>query len=163
MILLIDNYDSFVHNLARYLRLLGEETVVVRNDAVDAAGVRRMAPEAVVLSPGPCSPAEAGCCVEVVRTLHAELPLLGICLGHQAIGAAFGARVVRAGRPVHGKASPIRHAGRGVFAGLPNPLGVGRYHSLVLEPGSLPPVLLPTATTDDGQIMAVRHATLPVV
>jgi len=163
LILLIDNYDSFVHNLARYFQLLGEETVVVRNDAIDSAIARAMAPEAIVLSPGPCTPKEAGCCVELVRQLHQTTPLLGICLGHQAIGAAFGAQVVRAPRPVHGQSSLIEHDGAGVFAGVANPLQVGRYHSLVVDAPTVPSELLPTATTGDGMIMAMRHAELPVV
>jgi anthranilate synthase/aminodeoxychorismate synthase-like glutamine amidotransferase len=162
-IVLIDNYDSFVHNLARYFERLGHATLVVRHDAIDAAGVRALQPEAVVLSPGPCTPREAGCSLEVVRALHADVPILGICLGHQAIAEAFGGRIVRAAEPVHGRASTIRHGGRSLFAGLPDPLLVGRYHSLVVEPTTLPAELEVTAQTDDGVIMALAHRALPVV
>ena len=143
--------------------MLGEETVVVRNDAIDAGGVAAMAPEAIVLSPGPCTPVEAGCCMEVVQRLHRSTPILGVCLGHQAIGAAFGADVVRAPRPMHGQASSITHDGRGVFAGLPSPLSVGRYHSLVVDSRTLPVDLVATATTSDGLLMAMQHARLPTV
>src|SRR3954469_25800027 len=132
MILLVDNYDSFVHNLARYLQRLGQETLVLRNDAIDVAGVRRLKPEAIVLSPGPCTPSESGCSLDLVRELHAELPLLGVCLGHQAIAQAFGGRIVRAARPVHGQASLVTHDAAGLFANLPSPMRVGRYHSLVV-------------------------------
>jgi anthranilate synthase/aminodeoxychorismate synthase-like glutamine amidotransferase len=163
MILLIDNYDSFVHNLARYFRLLGCETLVVRNDAIDARQVRDLAPSAVVLSPGPCSPAEAGASLEIVRTLHTEIPMIGICLGHQTIAAALGGRVERAPRPVHGRETLIRHDGRGVFLGVENPLRVGRYHSLTVVGESLPESLVPTAWTDDGVLMAIQHGTLPLV
>ena len=149
MLLLIDNYDSFVHNLARYFQQLGEPTRVVRNDAIDAAGVRRLAPRAVVLSPGPCGPEEAGSCVEMVQQLHAELPMLGVCLGHQAIAAALGGQITRATQPVHGRASQVQHHGEQIFRGVPNPLKVGRYHSLVVDPASLPTVLVPTAWTAD--------------
>jgi anthranilate synthase/aminodeoxychorismate synthase-like glutamine amidotransferase len=162
MILLIDNYDSFVHNLARYLRRLGAETRVVRNDAVDAAAIRKLHPQAIVISPGPCTPAEAGCSVDVVRQLGSEIPILGVCLGHQAIGEAFGARIVRAPQPVHGRASPIQHASEGLFANLPAPLTVGRYHSLVIDPRSLPAELQATGATTDGVIMAIAHRKWPV-
>ena len=163
MILLIDNYDSFVHNLARYVQRLGEETRVVRNDAVSVAEIRRMKPDAIVLSPGPCTPTEAGCSLEVVRELTGEVPILGVCLGHQTIAAALGGKVVRAKEPVHGRASEVRHGGEGVFAGLPSPLTVGRYHSLVVEENSLPPELVVTARTDDGVVMALAHRQYPVV
>ncbi|MEX2174866.1 MAG: aminodeoxychorismate/anthranilate synthase component II [Pirellulaceae bacterium] len=163
MIVLIDNYDSFVHNLARYFQRLGQETVVVRNDAIDPAGILQLGPAGIVLSPGPCTPAEAGCSLEVVRQLAERLPILGVCLGHQTIAAAFGGRVVRAREPWHGRASAIEHDASGVFAGLPNPLSVGRYHSLVVEPESLPPELTVTARTGDGTIMALAHERWPVV
>jgi anthranilate synthase/aminodeoxychorismate synthase-like glutamine amidotransferase len=162
MILLIDNYDSFVHNLARYFERLGQRTMVVRNDAVDAAGVRTLKPAAVVLSPGPCTPTEAGCSVEIVKQLHRELPILGVCLGHQAIGKALGGRIVRALEPVHGRSSLVRHGGTGIFAGVANPATACRYHSLVVERATLPPELVVTATLDDGTIMAIEHRVLPV-
>jgi anthranilate synthase component 2 len=162
MLLLIDNYDSFVHNLARYFKRLGQATKVVRNDAIDVAGVRRLRPSAIVLSPGPCTPQEAGCSLAVVRELAGEIPLLGVCLGHQTIGQAFGGRVVRAAQPMHGRTSLARHIGTGLFAGLPNPLTVCRYHSLVVEEASLPACLRVTAATAEGIIMALEHRTLPV-
>jgi anthranilate synthase/aminodeoxychorismate synthase-like glutamine amidotransferase len=162
-ILVIDNYDSFVFNLARYLERLGQATRVVRNTAIDAAGVRRMQPRALVLSPGPCTPRQAGCSIDLVRAFHAELPILGICLGHQAIAEALGGRVVRATEPVHGRTSAGFHQGRGIFAGLPNPITAARYHSLVVEEPSLPACLEVTARTADGTIMALRHREHPVV
>jgi anthranilate synthase/aminodeoxychorismate synthase-like glutamine amidotransferase len=162
MLLLIDNYDSFVHNLARYFERLGQETLVVRNDAMDVAGIKRLRPGAIVLSPGPCTPREAGASLDIVRQLHADLPILGVCLGHQAIAEALGGRVVRAHQPVHGRSSHITHDGSGLFAGLPSPLAVGRYHSLVAAPASLPAELLPTAWTDGGVLMAFEHARHPV-
>lgn len=163
MIVLIDNYDSFVHNLARYLRRLGQATTVLRNDAVDARTLRRMAPQAVVLSPGPRTPHEAGCSLSVVRELCGRVPLLGVCLGHQTIAAALGARIVRAREPMHGRTSPVWHHGRGVFAGIPSPVAVCRYHSLVVEEASLPACLEVTARTEDGAVMAIQHARWPVV
>jgi len=163
MLLLIDNYDSFVYNLARYFQRLGHATQVVRNTAIDAAGVRGLMPEAIVLSPGPCTPQQAGYSLEVVRELHAELPILGVCLGHQAIAEALGGRIIRAREPVHGRSSEIHHDGRGVFAGLPQPIVGCRYHSLVVEEASLPACLEISARTDDGTIMALRHHRLPVV
>lgn len=160
MILLIDNYDSFVFNVARYLTELGEEVEVARNDALDLAAIERLAPEALVISPGPCSPNEAGISLAAVRALSGRLPILGICLGHQCIGQAFGGRVVRAKEPMHGRASQLRHAGSDVFAGLPSPFPAGRYHSLAVEldEGS---ALIPTAWSEDGEIMGLAHRVHP--
>jgi anthranilate synthase/aminodeoxychorismate synthase-like glutamine amidotransferase len=163
MILLIDNYDSFVFNLARYFERLGQTTRVVRNDAITPAEIAALNPDAVVLSPGPCTPNEAGCSLEVVRQLAGRVPILGICLGHQAIGAALGGRVVRAIEPMHGRTSPIFHDGQSVFAGLPTPIVACRYHSLVIERESLSADLLVTAWTADGTIMAIVHREWPVV
>lgn len=163
MILLIDNYDSFVYNLARYFERLGRETRVKRNTAIDVAGIRSLGPEAIVLSPGPRAPRQAGRSLKVVRELHGELPILGVCLGHQAIAEALGGRIVRAGEPVHGRTSPVWHDGRGVFRDLPNPIVGCRYHSLVVDEASLPGCLEVSARTDDGTVMAVRHRELPVV
>ncbi|MEM8944062.1 MAG: aminodeoxychorismate/anthranilate synthase component II [Planctomycetota bacterium] len=162
MILLIDNYDSFAHNLARYLRRLGQEVTIKRNDAVDVPAIRALAPQAIVLSPGPCTPNEAGCSLEAVRELHTTTPLLGICLGHQTIAAALGASVVRAKAPMHGRTSLINHDGTGLFEGLPNRLTVCRYHSLVVDRTSLPEDLMANATCDDGTIMALQHRRFPV-
>jgi len=162
MIILIDNYDSFVHNLARYLRRLGQETVIVRNDAVEPREVLDRQPSAIVLSPGPCTPVEAGCSLELVRQSAGRVPILGVCLGHQTIAAAFGATIVRAPTPVHGRMSEVRHGATGIFEGLPNPLAVGRYHSLVVDPASLPANLEVTAATEDEVIMALAHRRWPI-
>lgn len=162
MILLIDNYDSFVFNLARYFERLGRPTRVVRNDAIDAAGAWALRPEAIVLSPGPCAPQQAGCSLEIVRQLHARLPILGVCLGHQAIAEALGGRVVRAPEPMHGRTSAVFHDGQGLFASLPNPLTACRYHSLAVDEASLPGVLETTARAADGVLMGLRHKRLPV-
>jgi anthranilate synthase/aminodeoxychorismate synthase-like glutamine amidotransferase len=164
MILLIDNYDSFVHNLARYVRELGAEAVVVRNDEITIEGVETLAPTHIIISPGPCSPAEAGISTELVRHLGPTTPILGVCLGHQCIGAAYGGPILRAGRPVHGRTSLISHDGTSVFTGLPSPIEVTRYHSLVIPPGAVPASLRVTATAnDDGEVMAVQHREYPVV
>ncbi len=157
MILLIDNYDSFTYNIYQYLGFLGAKVKVVRNDAIDIAGIRRLKPEALVLSPGPGNPDEAGITLAAIEELAGELPMLGICLGHQSIGQVFGGRVIRAGKLMHGKTSVIRHKGVGVFQGLPNPIEVTRYHSLIVERKSLPRCLEVTASTDDGMIMGLRH------
>ncbi|HZZ85653.1 MAG TPA: aminodeoxychorismate/anthranilate synthase component II [Anaeromyxobacteraceae bacterium] len=161
-LLLVDNYDSFTFNLVQYLGELGAEVEVFRNDAIDVAGIRSRRPRGLVLSPGPCTPDEAGVTLEAIRALAGALPILGVCLGHQAIGQAFGGKVVRNARIVHGKASPVRHRGQGVFAGLPSPFEAGRYHSLVVERSSLPRPLSVTAWTDEGEIMGLRHRRLDV-
>jgi anthranilate synthase/aminodeoxychorismate synthase-like glutamine amidotransferase len=162
VILLIDNYDSFVYNLARYVAELGAEPVVRRNDAVTLDEVARLAPTHIIVSPGPCSPAEAGISVDLVRRFGPTTPILGVCLGHQAIGAAYGGQIVRATRPMHGKTSRIAHDGSGVFAGLPSPLVATRYHSLVIAPESTPEGLRVNAVSEDGEIMGVRHESHPV-
>ena len=162
MILLIDNYDSFVYNLARYVRELGEEPVVRRHDAMTVEDILALSPSHIIISPGPCSPAEAGISTEVVRRVGPRIPILGVCLGHQCIGAAYGGEIVRAGRPMHGKASRVHHGGTGLFHGLPTPFLATRYHSLVIAPASVPAELEVTATSEDGEIMAVRHARHPV-
>jgi len=164
MILVIDNYDSFTYNLVQYLGELGEELVVYRNDALTVEQVGELAPEAIVVSPGPCTPSEAGISVDVVRRYGAEIPLLGVCLGHQAIGEAYGGNVIRASRVMHGKLSHITHDGTGLFAGVPSPLGVMRYHSLIVERSSLPDALevLAVAQDDPSEIHALRHRTHPV-
>jgi anthranilate synthase/aminodeoxychorismate synthase-like glutamine amidotransferase len=163
MVLLIDNYDSFVYNLARYVRELGETPLVRRHDAVTLEEIGALGPSHIIISPGPCTPGEAGISTAVVRQFGHATPLLGVCLGHQCIGAAYGAGIVRAGRPMHGKASRIHHERRGVFRGIPNPFLAARYHSLVISPVNLPPVLRVTATAEDGEIMAVEHVRDPVV
>ncbi len=162
MILLIDNYDSFVYNLARYVRELGEATLVRRNDAMTVDDILELAPSHVIISPGPCSPAEAGISTDLVRRVGRTIPVLGVCLGHQCIGAAYGGEIVRAGRPMHGKTSRIHHRGTDLFSGLPNPFLASRYHSLVISPASVPRELEVTATSEDGEIMAVKHTTHPV-
>ncbi len=160
MILLIDNYDSFTFNLVHYLGEIGAETTVVRNDVLTVAQALDMKPEAIVLSPGPCTPAEAGICVDLVKACEeTDLPLLGVCLGHQSIGAAFGGRIVRAPVLMHGKTSDIFHEGEGLFATLPSPFAATRYHSLIIEEESLPHRLAVTARTSDGLIMGVQHRT----
>jgi len=162
MILVLDNTDSFVHNLARYVRELGGEPVVRRSNAITLEGIAKMAPSHIIISPGPCTPAESGVSVEAVRRFGSQVPILGVCLGHQCIGAAYGGRIVQAKHPMHGMASEISHAGRGVMAGLPTPLEGGRYHSLVVDRESLPEELEITATAPDGDIMALQHRTYPV-
>ena len=156
-LLMIDNYDSFTYNLVQYLAELGADVEVRRNDAVGLDDVQARAPDGIVISPGPCTPREAGVSVPVIQRFAGHIPILGVCLGHQAIGAAFGGDVVRAPRIMHGKTSPIHHDGTGVFAGLPDPFDATRYHSLVIDPGTLPPTLLRNAWTDEGEIMGVRH------
>ncbi len=161
-ILMIDNYDSFTYNLVQYLGELGAELVVRRNDAIDVAGVRAMAPQAIVISPGPCTPKEAGVSVALLREIAGEVPILGVCLGHQCVGEAFGATVVRAGRLMHGKTSPIVHDGRNIFAGLPSPFDAMRYHSLLVAADSIPPCLEVSARTAEGEVMGLRHRTFPI-
>ena len=163
-VLVLDNYDSFTYNLVQYLGELGEQPVVYRNDALTVAQVGELRPRAIVISPGPCTPGEAGISVPLVRRWGAEIPILGVCLGHQAIGEAYGGRVVRARRVMHGKTSAITHEGRGLFAGLPSPLEVMRYHSLIVETASLPPALevLARGAEDTEEIHALRHRQHPV-
>jgi anthranilate synthase component 2 len=167
MLLMIDNYDSFTFNLVQYLQALGAEVRVERNDAITVDEIARLAPERIVISPGPCTPDEAGVSLDVVRALGSRIPVLGVCLGHQAIGQAYGGRVVRAGRIMHGKTSPIRHRGEGVFAGLPDSYEATRYHSLVVEQATLPDCLEVIAWTEHGdgrieEIMGLRHREHPV-
>jgi anthranilate synthase/aminodeoxychorismate synthase-like glutamine amidotransferase len=166
MIVVIDNYDSFTWNLVQFLGELGADLQVFRNDERTVEEIRRLAPEAIVLSPGPCTPAEAGISVELIRELGPEVPILGVCLGHQAIGAAYGGKIVRAARLMHGKTSPISHTGAGIFQGIPSPFTVARYHSLVIEPETLPDALDVLARTAEkgfeSEIQAVRHREHPV-
>jgi anthranilate synthase component II len=162
MLLMIDNYDSFTFNLVQYFGELGQDVRTLRNDEIDVAGMEALKPARIVFSPGPCTPAEAGVCVEAVRHFAGRLPMLGVCLGHQAMGAALGGRIVRAGVPMHGKTSRIEHDGEGLFKGLPSPITVVRYHSLVIERESLPADLRVTATSAGGEIMGVRHRSLPI-
>jgi anthranilate synthase component 2 len=162
MLLMIDNYDSFTYNLVQYFGELGQEVRVFRNDEITLEGIAALRPERLVISPGPCSPAEAGICVSAIRHFAGQLPLLGVCLGHQAIGAALGGKVVRAKLQMHGKASVITTDQRGVFHGLPQAFSVIRYHSLAVERETLPPELVVTATSEDGEIMGLRHRELPL-
>ena len=161
MIVLIDNYDSFTYNLYQYLCELGADVRVVRNDAATVAEIVAMAPERVVLSPGPCTPKEAGICVPLIHALAGRVPILGVCLGHQAIGAAYGGEVIRAPNLMHGKVSAIHHTGQGVFRGLPSPFTAIRYHSLIVARETLPEVLEVTAETADGLVMGFRHREIP--
>jgi len=162
MLLMIDNYDSFTYNLVQYFGELGADVKVFRNDEITLEQLAALKPAQIVISPGPCTPAEAGISVPVIREFAGKLPILGVCLGHQSIGAAFGGKVVHAKRLMHGKTSPVFHEGQGVFRGLPNPVTCTRYHSLAIERESLPDCLEVTAWTDDGEIMGVRHKTLAV-
>ena len=163
MILVIDNYDSFTFNLVHYLLELGAETHVVRNDAITVAQAMAMQPQAILLSPGPCTPNEAGICLDLIgAAAAARLPLFGVCLGHQSLGQAFGGTVLRAPQVMHGKTSPMAHDGTGVFAGLPSPFNATRYHSLVARRDTLPPELQVTAWTEEGEVMGVKHTSLPI-
>ncbi len=162
MVLLIDNYDSFVHNLARYVQELGEDTVVRRNDQLTLEEIVGMKADKIILSPGPCSPVEAGISTEVIRAFGERIPILGVCLGHQCVGVAYGGRITRARRPLHGRTSLIQHDGSGIFTDLPSPLRVARYHSLVIADDSVPAVLRVTARSAEGEIMAVQHREHPV-
>jgi len=162
MLLMIDNYDSFTYNLVQYLGELGADVHVHRNDAITLSEIAAWEPSLIVISPGPCTPNEAGISVPLIQRFAGQIPILGVCLGHQAIGQAFGGRIVRAQRVMHGKLSPISHDGRGVFAGLPSPFAATRYHSLAIERASLPAALEVTASADDGEIMGVRHRELAV-
>jgi anthranilate synthase/aminodeoxychorismate synthase-like glutamine amidotransferase len=162
MIVMIDNYDSFTYNLVQYLGEMGEELRVFRNDAVTVAEVAAMRPDRLIVSPGPCTPNESGISVPLIQALAGKVPILGVCLGHQCVGQAFGGEIVRAGRLMHGKTSLVQHGGAGVFAGLPNPFEATRYHSLLIRRETLPDCLEITAETDLGEIMGIRHRELPV-
>jgi len=162
MLLMIDNYDSFTYNLVQYLGELGADVRVVRNDAIALDEVAAMAPERIVISPGPCTPTEAGVSVPLIQRFAGDIPILGVCLGHQSIGQAFGGTIVRARHVMHGKLSPVTHECTGLFAGLPSPFQATRYHSLAIDAGSVPEDLVVTASSDDGEIMGVRHRELPV-
>jgi len=161
-VLIIDNYDSFTYNLVQYLGELGADVIVKRNDAVDVAGARALGPDAIVISPGPCTPKEAGVSMAILRGLSSEMPILGVCLGHQCIGEAFGGRVVRASRLMHGKTSPVIHDGKTIFEAIPSPFDAMRYHSLLVEWGMLPDCLEISARTDENEIMGFRHKTLRI-
>ncbi len=162
MILVLDNYDSFTYNLVQYLGELGEEVKVYRNDEIDISGIKELAPDHILISPGPCTPNEAGISLEVITTFKGIIPIFGVCLGHQAIGQAFGGKVIRAERLMHGKTSPIHHHGTSVFEGLPSPFTATRYHSLLVERESLPECLEITAETEEGEIMGLRHKDYPI-
>ncbi len=162
MLILIDNYDSFTYNLVHYLGELGAESVVIRNDKISADEVIAKKPKAIVLSPGPCTPNEAGVCLDLIKKAGPVIPLLGVCLGHQSIGQSYGGKVIRAAQPMHGKLSTITHTGKGVFKGLPKSFEITRYHSLIVERSSLPDCLEITAETADGIIMGLQHKTHPV-
>lgn len=162
MILLIDNYDSFVHNLARHIGMLGRERKIIRNDAVDMTALSMDPPDAIILSPGPCTPSEAGACNEIIRRFGNRIPILGVCLGHQCIGEVYGGQVIRAPEPVHGRASIIDHHADGLFMGLPNPMSVGRYHSLVAHVPANAPLIITAQTEEDRIVMAFQHKTHPV-
>jgi anthranilate synthase/aminodeoxychorismate synthase-like glutamine amidotransferase len=162
MILMIDNYDSFTFNIVQYLQQMGEKVEVYRNDKITIDEIKHLKPQAIFLSPGPCSPHEAGITVDVVREFYKDVPIMGICLGHQSIGYAFGAKVSRAERIMHGKISSVNHDGKTIFAGLPNPFPAGRYHSLLVYPETLPDCLEISAQTDEGEIMGLRHRDYPV-
>jgi len=157
MVLMIDNYDSFTYNLVQYLGQLGQEVEVFRNDKTTIDEIRQLKPDSIFLSPGPCTPKEAGITIDVIREFHTSTPLMGVCLGHQAIGYAFGGKIVRAGRLMHGKTSPILNDGKTIFKGLPNPFTAGRYHSLLVERTTLPSCLEISAETEEGEIMGLRH------
>ena len=161
-LVLVDNYDSFTWNLVQYLGELGADVRVFRNDAIDVAGIRKLRARGLVISPGPCTPDEAGVSLEAIRELAGAMPILGVCLGHQAIGQAFGGKVVRNARIVHGKSSPVLHRGDGIYAGLPSPFEAGRYHSLVVERSTLPRALTVTSWTREGEVMGLRHRKLDV-
>jgi anthranilate synthase/aminodeoxychorismate synthase-like glutamine amidotransferase len=163
MLLLIDNYDSFTYNLAQYLAELGAEVITVRNDAITVAEAEALAPSHLVISPGPCTPNEAGVSCALIHRLGPRIPTLGVCLGHQCIAAVYGGRVIRAPEPVHGKVAEIYHRGEGVFAGVPEPFSATRYHSLIVERETMPPALEVTAETSDGLVMALRHREYPLV
>jgi anthranilate synthase component II len=162
MLLMIDNYDSFTYNLVQYLGELGEDVLVKRNDEVTVAEIEKLAPQIIVISPGPCTPNEAGISIATIEKFKGKVPILGVCLGHQAIGQAFGGNIIHAKTLMHGKTSQVTHTGAGVFAGLPSPYRATRYHSLVIQRDTCPAELEITAWTDDGEIMGVRHKTLPI-
>ncbi|MBJ9993369.1 aminodeoxychorismate/anthranilate synthase component II [Paenibacillus cellulositrophicus] len=162
MILVIDNYDSFTYNLVQYLGELGQEVKVYRNDEITVSGIEELAPDHILISPGPCTPNEAGISLETIANFKGKIPIFGVCLGHQAIGQAFGGNVIRAERLMHGKTSPIHHHGTSVFEGLPSPFTATRYHSLLVERDSLPDCLEITAETEEGEIMGLRHKEYPI-